>query len=874
MAKELLKTIWPEWTLGERIGAGSYGEVYEAIRSDYNVEGHAAIKIISIPNSEAEVDSLRADGMDLEASKTYLQNVVTDFVNEIQLMVSLEGSPNIVDVKDYRVVEKTEGIGWYIFIRMELLTSFGEYISDKKLSEADVIKLGCDICTALEICEKQNIIHRDIKPGNILVHKNGTFKLGDFGIARKLVNVSGGLSQKGTRNYMAPEVATSTKYDKRVDIYSLGLVLYRLLNEDRMPFLESKQLRSPLELERAIERRIQGEAIPIPIKASPEMADLILRACAFDPDKRFSSATEMKQALMDVANGTYQIINPELATEKQTESGQNIEDEYEKTTAVRKAPEAKKPSVDTESASVNTFGTSGKKPKKKRSKKFFLFILLVLVGVWGVPKLTDKLQDDDTTVTEEQKDTDGVTNEKEEVRETEDYSRKDDKKIAAIIEEAEALEESGELEQAAEKIAEGLVTYPKSANLQSKADELNEQIKEKELAEAKSFADSGDYVAAMNLIKNAQDTYGNDVDYQNAYDIYENEHINVIINEAEVLATEEDYEGALTKIQTGLVTYPNSVDFKNKADEYTKALNTQNKEKTLAEAAALADIGDYTSAMSVIEVAQKKYGSDKEYEEAYSSYQATFALTTAENYAISGELQNAITTISDAKEDNPTNVDLIVAYNSYSSSYITEILDKADMLMLERSYSMAIEVINEGLRILPNNSNLMDKLAEIESSKPVSLANLSAFNGGWEWNNLEPMDSFGNNYSSACNYVVFSDYYGNILPQDGFLSKETNGYRHVYAEYRVVGGYTYLTMQLAPYYSICTDGKAFVQIYADDTLIYTSPIINRKTEAFVCEVDISKAEYVKILVNVYIGNGIDGSDEGAILIADAQFWPN
>ena len=84
--------------------------------------------------------------------------------------------------------------------------------------------------------KKRNIIHRDIKPENIFVNDFGDFKLGDFGIARKMENVTGGLSQKGTFNYMAPEVAGNGRYDSRADIYSLGIVLYRLLNQEPAAF--------------------------------------------------------------------------------------------------------------------------------------------------------------------------------------------------------------------------------------------------------------------------------------------------------------------------------------------------------------------------------------------------------------------------------------------------------------------------------------------------------------------------------------------------------------------------------------------------------------------------------------------------------------
>ena len=311
MANDALKQIWPEWQIDEKpLGKGAFGVVYKAVRKEHNVESCAAIKIISIPVDSSEIDSLKTEGLDMSLTRTYFQEIVNDFVSEIQMMESLKGIQNIVSVEDYKVVEKEDDIGWYIYIRMELLTPFNTYICDRKLTEKEVIKFGCDICTALEICNKRNIIHRDIKPENIFVNDFGFFKLGDFGIARRMENMTGGLSQKGTYNYMAPEVTKGRDYDARVDIYSLGIVLYRLLNGNRLPFLnDEKQLLNPNERRNAIDRRMQGDELPPPCDASPAMANLILRACAFEADKRFSSATEMKDALMSVANGTYQIVD-------------------------------------------------------------------------------------------------------------------------------------------------------------------------------------------------------------------------------------------------------------------------------------------------------------------------------------------------------------------------------------------------------------------------------------------------------------------------------------------------------------------------------------------------------------------------------------
>ena len=162
-----LSEIWPEWKVEKQLGRGSYGVVYKAARSDSNVQSYAAIKVITIPSDESEVDSLRSEGLDMNGTRTYFKGIVDDFVSEIQLMETMKGIQNIVSVEDYKVVEKKDTVGWDIYIRMELLTPFNSFVCDKKLTEKEVIKLGIDICSALEICGKRNVIHRDIKPENI-----------------------------------------------------------------------------------------------------------------------------------------------------------------------------------------------------------------------------------------------------------------------------------------------------------------------------------------------------------------------------------------------------------------------------------------------------------------------------------------------------------------------------------------------------------------------------------------------------------------------------------------------------------------------------------------------------------------------------------
>jgi len=311
MGIEQLSTIWPQWSVVEQIGSGSYGKVYKVERNTHGFMDYAAVKVITIPKNEAGSDKTAVlfDNYDYSdsASHSYLESMVTDFVNEIKLMVSMKHTPCIVSVEDYEVVEKTEGIGWDIFIRMELLTSFVDYASSRNLTESDVIKLGQDLCSGLELCAAKNIIHRDIKPENIFVTQQGSFKLGDFGIAKEKSSDAMSMTAIGTFKYIAPEVVKREKYGQTVDIYSLGIVLYRLLNNNRLPFLNPNGQISYQDDRLAVDKRINGEQMPQPVGASPEMADVILRACQYEPAKRYQTATEFKRALEAVRVGTYVI---------------------------------------------------------------------------------------------------------------------------------------------------------------------------------------------------------------------------------------------------------------------------------------------------------------------------------------------------------------------------------------------------------------------------------------------------------------------------------------------------------------------------------------------------------------------------------------
>ena len=291
-------TVFGSWTIHRKLGEGSFGQVFEIRREDFGEVYKAALKIITVPASQAEVESAMAEGMSSSQAEQYFYGVVEDIVREFAIMAKLKGTANVVGYEDHAVVRHKQGIGWDIFIRMELLNPLLPYAYAHPFARRDIIRLGIDLCHALELCQKYNIIHRDIKPENIFVSDNGDFKLGDFGIARTIDRTMSGLSKKGTYNYMAPEVYRGADYGFSVDIYSLGVVLYRLLNRNRVPFLPAPP--APITFqsrELALARRMGGEPLPPPAHGEGRLGEIVLKACAFDPKERYSSPAQMRQEL-------------------------------------------------------------------------------------------------------------------------------------------------------------------------------------------------------------------------------------------------------------------------------------------------------------------------------------------------------------------------------------------------------------------------------------------------------------------------------------------------------------------------------------------------------------------------------------------------
>ena len=268
---------WPGMVVEDEIGYGSYGTVF-CVSLDGN---RYALKQINLPDTPGNMDEENEEAL----------------LAEIRFLQRFRNHPNIVSIRDHKVVKSSEGT--QLLILMELLQPLTEYETIHAMTQQDAIRMGIDICGALEACEKEHVLHRDLKIDNILVTEDGHFKLCDFSDAKVLEKTIMQGSVKGTFSFMAPEVYHGKKYDHRADIYSLGMILYRTVNRGREPFVPIDQRMVNYQArEDALNRRMDGEPLPAPVDASDAFARVLMEACAYYPEKRYPNAKVLKEELI------------------------------------------------------------------------------------------------------------------------------------------------------------------------------------------------------------------------------------------------------------------------------------------------------------------------------------------------------------------------------------------------------------------------------------------------------------------------------------------------------------------------------------------------------------------------------------------------
>ena len=267
----------------EKVGTGGMADVYRAM--DHRLNRYVAVKILKNEYSEDT-------------------KFVTKFRQEAQAVACLS-HPNVVAVYD---VGEEQGMHFIVMEFVEGIT-LKSYIEKKgKLSVREAVGIGIQIASGLEAAHNSRIIHRDIKPQNILISRDGTAKVTDFGIAKAASSNTITASAMGSVHYISPEQARGGFSDEKSDVYSLGVTMYEMLS-GTLPFTGESAVAVALA-------HIQEEAVPLTAMDAtiPKgISDIVAKCMQKKADFRYPTSADLiadlKMFLQD-PEGEYGVVKP------------------------------------------------------------------------------------------------------------------------------------------------------------------------------------------------------------------------------------------------------------------------------------------------------------------------------------------------------------------------------------------------------------------------------------------------------------------------------------------------------------------------------------------------------------------------------------
>ncbi len=282
---KLIQPLLEGFVMGDPISDHDGVRCCPAMQTDRN--NKYIVKIISVPASQIKLDALLLAGAfrDRDAALSYFKDLSEGIVEEAVLLQRLSRLEGFLSYDNWQVVPMENGeTGYDIYLVGSYRTTLERQLRRGNLSHLNAVNLGLDLCAALAVCRRSGYLYVDLKPGNVYAGEDKEYRIGDLGFAPLSSLEYASLPERYFSAYTAPEIADA--YDPlnaTLDIYALGLILYQVFNGGALPF----------------EGRAPKAMLLPPEFADPDMAEIILKACAPDPADRWQDPMQMGQALVN-----------------------------------------------------------------------------------------------------------------------------------------------------------------------------------------------------------------------------------------------------------------------------------------------------------------------------------------------------------------------------------------------------------------------------------------------------------------------------------------------------------------------------------------------------------------------------------------------
>lgn len=809
------------YKIEKKLGSGGFGTVYLGIKEEMGKRYQTAIKYIAMPDAEGYEAALQDYSYDKAATQEYFEKMVAEITSEINMLMELSKKDNryIVAYYDHEIQRHTDPLYYEIFMRMEYLTPLNHHIRRNGMTVGEVIQLGINMCDALMLCHSSGVMHRDIKEANIFISENRNFKLGDFGVAKSAVETSRFGSVKGTASYMAPEIYRREPYDKSVDIYSLGIVLYKLLNNQRTPFMPDAPAAFTADDKNAAEdRRLNGETPPLPANAKNRLGEIIVKACSAKSE-RYIRAEELKKELqgflqtLGAAEYDQPVLSP-VAGEEDTillyedafvtsrTQTQGAMGTMGAQRGAQRGPQ-KGPQPSLMPVGLNPYAEKEKpkkekKPKGKKKRAALAVVVGVVLIAFGITAVFffSKLMDPVSKFQEAVSGNDFIKAAQLYQDKLRSGSGDQLAEAAAFaLDYAKEAKESyirgeAEYEAVLSQLQEmGKIGILSKDELDPIMEELNEmRVSRAAYENAQSEIKAGNYKDA---IDNLHKVIQADLKYTEAQKELATAikgYKDALFASLSVFHADKQYKEAIAALKEGLLVVPDDADIQAKIADYEKKIRDELSlaiDEIIRDAKSGAyESSDYASALTDLRAAQKQY---------------------------------------------PNREEIKDAIREMEESYVAKELGEAEKLANESRYEEAVNLLGEALKLTPDQNSIKEAIKNYKAKYPMLLQQMVYFTGSNLTNDGQEMDNLQN---MQTNIVAVDDYYGNF----------DNSYK-LNGKYKRMTGCLY-----QPFEERSSRYKKVLAIYGDGRLLFSSEM-GAGIEPANFDLDLAGVELLEIKLN-------------------------